>query len=99
MTNSEIKAVLVRALARLKDGAAWCRAVDDRDPKARSWCAIGAIYAELDWTTSRSFAEIRRALPSGVVGVNDAPGGSFEDVRVLYTRAIASLGENLDVEG
>ncbi len=105
MTNTEIKDVLVRALARLKDGAAWTQNYFARDdagkecmpenPEAVCWCAIGAVYAELGpmstWSPGQ-FAIVSKPLRivGSVSSFNDN-ARDFTPVRELYERAIASL--------
>jgi len=101
MNSSEIKLVLERALARLKAGEAWTQhafarddagvEVDPSDPRAASWCALGAVYAEL----KAPFAEFRavtsplriRRVPTAL---NDN-ARSFDEVRRLYEDAFAWL--------
>ncbi len=103
MTNQEIKAVLERALARLRGGDAWTKGafardrhgvmVDPKSKHAQSWCAIGAVYAEIPEPFD-DFKEITAPLRKGhgPATVNDM-AGSFRTVEEMYQRAIASLGD------
>jgi hypothetical protein len=102
MTNNEIAEVLERALARLDNGKAWTQRVFARnaqgvevDPRAKTatcWCALGAVYAEVD---NDKFNEVTRPIRAQGQGVpvtviNDT--GTFEeDVRAMFERALEHL--------
>ena len=88
----------------MRGGAAWTKnefardlyglACDPLEPRAVCWCALGAIYAEVD--TERDFqaasAPLRLRGDPFPVRVNDH-AGSFRTVEEMYQRAIASLGD------
>lgn len=63
-------------------------------PRAKCWCAVGAIRKVGPYAPSASIA-LMHALPvkwqwTGVPSFNDDPGTSHADVLALFDRAIAA---------
>lgn len=90
--------ILRRAKARISDPKNWCKGELARDgygckacfdsPNATSWCASGAILAEVGFTAEPSAGHFlaKAAGCDSIPYIND--NGTHEDVMALYNRAI-----------
>ena len=103
MEQEKTAVQVLREARRLIADMGWCRGhfalnaagldVNECDPDARAFCSSGAIWRAAD-ADNRKFVAAKSLLlaaihPSTLVGFNDDPGRTREEVIAAFDRAIA----------
>lgn len=89
--------MLRKALALIKKG--WCqgkcaedsrgRSVDPGYPKARKWCAYGAVLAITDPEAGSTHDKWLKQVNPAYINYNDDPKRKKSDIIALFQKAIA----------